>query len=133
MTLPSGFVRLEDAAEFRAVTSDRGKLWLRDFRDPDRADLAFCADSMRHDLVEQRGYELIAEGEVRDADQQVGRWLEFQTGIGGEKHGYLLAVWVRPGSWLRRGRVQTCEFLAPAPVFAARREALMTALATLRW
>lgn len=133
MNVPTGFVRHEQAADYRASSSDRGKLWLRDFDDPDGADLTFCAEAMRHDLVEQRGYELVGEGEVLDADARPGRWLEFQTGIGGEKHGYLLGVWVRPGRLFGGHRVQTCEFLAPMPVFAARREAVMQALTTLRW
>ena len=133
MNAPTGFVRHDEAAEYRASSSDRGKLWLRDFSDPDGADLAFCADAMRHDLVEQRGYELIGGGEVKDAEASPGRWLEFQIGIGGEKHGYLLAVWVRPRGWPWRDRVQTCEFLAPMPAFTACREAVMQALATLKW
>lgn len=135
MQLPQDFVELNDAGEgFRAVTSDDGRLRVRDVADPtDGGTAGFWADSLRRDLVEQRGYEEVAGGDVKNAAGGDGRWLELTANVGGRRVGYLVAVWVVDPWWpLARRSLRVVEFAAPDPVFRARVDAVKQALATVR-
>ena len=133
MKLPQDFVELKDAGEgYRAVTSDDARLRVRDTADPtDGGTAEFWADSLRRDLVEQRGYEQVAAGEVKNADGGDGRWLELTANVGGRRVGYLVAVWV-VDPWLMKRYLRVVEFAAPDPVFRARVDAVKKALETVR-
>ena len=135
MALPKDFVQLDDAAGgFRAVTSDDGRLRVRDVDDPtDGGDAAFWADSLRRELVEQRGYEQIGTGDVKNAGGATGQWLEVTANVQGRKVGYLIAVWVvDPWLPLAKPYLRVVEFAAPDAVFRARVDAVRTALQTVR-
>jgi hypothetical protein len=131
MQPPQDFVELRDAGEgWRAVTSDGGRLRVRDLAEPTTAGVGFWADSLRLDLL-QRGYEHAGDGEVKNADGAAGRWLEFTANVRGERVGYLVALWfVEP--WLGSPYVRVVEFAARDDVFRAHADAVRAALATVR-
>lgn len=126
MDLPQDFLRLETTGDLKAVSGDDARIWVREFETPDEAPLAFWVEALRHDLVQQRGYDLIAEGDVEDGDGRAGRWFECAANVRGERIGYLIAVWTRADT------VRVAEFAARAEVFAARRDAIRKAFATVR-
>ena len=74
LDLPESFVKLEDSRGygFRAVTGDDARLWVREFSEPTEADVSFWADNLRRDFVEQRGFELVGEGDVDNAAGDTG-------------------------------------------------------------
>ena len=39
------------------MTGDDARVWVRRFQDPNGADLAFWAEALEHDFVDQRGYD----------------------------------------------------------------------------
>lgn len=131
MKTPPDFLYLKSAPDYRAVTADDARLWLRTFDDPDAGDLAFWAKTLRADFEERRGYRFVGEGDVTGASGDQGKWMEFATHAGGEDVGYLVAVFVLPG-WLVFGQdLCVVEFCAPEPVFRARVDAVRDALATV--
>ncbi len=134
MSPPKDFLVLahhDDAADFRAVTSDAARLWLRTFTDANAGDLDFWCQSLDHDLV-QRGYQVEGKGDCADADGQAGRCAEYAVDVGGERFGYLVAVWVAGRGLLSGCRVTVVEFTARQEVFAQRLPAVKAALATVR-
>lgn len=134
LRLPADFVELRDAGDgFRAMTSDDARVWVRELWDPTPGNVAFWAETLKNDFVEQRGYRFVGEGEAADADGGTGRWLEFTADVRGEAVGYLVALWVHT-RWLQRGCwLQVVEFTAAQDVYAARVDAVRAALATVRW
>ncbi len=128
--LPTDFVRINDA-EFAAVTADDARLQIRELHDPNEADLKFWAEVVRHDFVDQRGYEIVGEGEVADRDGVPGHWFECATNVGGERVGYLVAVWADGAFWSGTN-LFVVEYAARHEVFAARLQAVRAALATVR-
>lgn len=111
--------------DYRAVTGDDARVWLRQFEDRNRGDLAFWRKALEYDFVEQRGYDLVAQGEAVDASGQRGHWFQCHANVRGERIGYLVAVWVR-------GRqITVVEFTARAAVFEARLGEVKQALRTV--
>ena len=133
MALPKDFLQLQRESDYRAVTADDARLWVRRFADPDAGELEFWARTLQHDLVELRGYELVGNGDTHDADGHAGRWFEFRTNVDGERKGYLIAVFVLPKKLpvLSSQHICTVEYTAREAVFAARLDAVRAALATL--
>lgn len=134
MTLPKEFVELKDPGDgYRAVTSDDGRLRLRDLDDPTEGGVEFWADTLRLDLVQQRGYEQVDAGEVKNREGATGRWFQFAANVQGERVGYLVAVWVVDPWWPTSPKfLRVVEFAARDEVFRARLEAVRAALATVR-
>jgi hypothetical protein len=133
MTLPKDFLQLQEASDYRAVTVDDARLWVRKFKDPDEGELDFWAKSLQHDLVEQRGYEPTGSGETKDGSGHAGRWFEFRTNVAGERVGYLIAVFVLPKGLpvFSSQHLCTVEYTAREAVFVARLDAVRAARATL--
>lgn len=127
MRLPKDFLLLEHCDDLRAVTGDDARIWARELEDENEAPLAFWAAAVEHDLVEQRGYELVAKGEIEGKRSAAGVWLECAVNVRGERIGYLLGLWVRGHE------VRVVEFTARAEVFAARVDDVKKALPTVRW
>jgi hypothetical protein len=124
--LPKDFLQLSDGVQFQAVTGDDARVWIRDFEDPDAASREFWAQAVEYDFVQQRGYELIAKGEVKNHSGTAGDWFECAANVGGERVGYLVAVWVS-GT-----KIKVAEFAARNEVFKARVESVRAALRTVR-
>ena len=116
----------DSGSDFRAVTGDDARVWLRRFDDPNEADLAFWAQALEHDFERQRGYDIVGKGDVMDADKNRGRWFECTANVDGERIGYLIAVWAGDGE------VLVVEFAARGDVFAERVNSVRRALRTVR-
>lgn len=127
MRLPKDFLRLEGRPDLQAVTGDDARIWVREFEDDNEASLAFWAAAVEHDLGKERGYELIAKGEIEGKRGAAGVWFEFAANVRGERIGYLLGLWVDGHD------VRVVEFAARAEVFAARVDEVKKALPTVRW
>ena len=126
MDTPAGFLHLK-ADDWRAVSSDDARIWLREFDDPERGSLEFWSKTLLEDLTRNRGYEPAGEEDVTDAKGRKGRVLEFTATIDGERCGYLIAIWALDGD------VCTAEFTAREDVYAAHEAAVRRALPTIRW
>jgi len=112
MTLPKEFVELKDPGDgFRAVTSDDARLRVRDLAEPTEGGVDFWIETMRLDLVQQRGYEQVADGEVKNRDGDGGRWFQFAANVQGERVGFFVAVWV-VDPWWRKPFLRVVEFAA---------------------
>lgn len=135
LQLPAGFVELGDtSAGYCAVTSDDARLWVRELQDPTEGSLEFWSESLRRDLVEQRGYEQVGTGELKNRDGDAGRWIEATSNVRGERIDYLVAVWSRRRSWLRSGDdILVVEFAARAEVYQSRIEQVRASLGTVHW
>ena len=130
--LPQDFVELGAGGDgYRGVTADDARLRVRNLYDSTEGSVDFWADTLSNDCVQQRGYELVDRGELKDRDGASGRWLQFAANAGGEKVGLYIAIWVRP-RLLRKDYLQVAEFVARDAVFTARLPAVRQALATLR-
>lgn len=133
MTLPRDFVQLRDPGDgWRAVTSDDGRLRVRDVYESTTGNIDFWAEALRLDLVQQRGYEQLDAGEVTNADGATGRWFEFAARVQGERIGFFVAVWPRSGGLWRTDGLRVVEFAARDEVFRARLPAVRATLATVR-
>lgn len=126
MRLPQDFLHLETDDGFQAVTGDDARIWARTF-EANEASLAFWSQALEHDLVAQRGYELIEKGALEGRRGAEGVWFECAANVRGERVGYLIALWVRGDE------VRVVEFAARAEVFAARVAAVREALPSVRW
>ena len=123
--LPPGFVHLKGGGEgFRAQTSDDARLWVRTLNDPSEAPIEFWAEVLVKDLL-QRGYELRGSGDVRDRSGTVGRWLEFDANVQGERMHYRIAVWADGTA------VQVVEYGAVGEAYGKHLPAVEKALTTL--
>lgn len=123
--LPKDFLVLEGRDEFQAVTGDDARVWVREFHEANRAPLQFWATAVEHDFTQQRGYDLVAKGEVKNRKGALGAWFECAANVRGERVGYLVAIWVHGHD------VQVIEFAARAEVFAARVDSVREALKTV--
>ena len=131
MQMPAPFLALRaPRGEFKAVTPDDARLWVREFVDEEHGSLAFWVEALRRDLTESRGYELVDESDVRDAAGRAGRRLRCAATIEGERHGYLVAVFVIDG--LVAATIRVVEFTARLAAFDAHYGAVVGALPTLR-
>ncbi len=107
-----------DRSELKAITPDASKLWVREFAVPQRANLDFWAKALRSDLVDHRGYALLAEKRVRDGKGNEGEEMVCDVVVQGQAHRYLVSVYALDGPfWQRGSTVRTLEFVAPVATF----------------
>ena len=133
MTPPKEFVELKDYGYgWRAITSDDARLRITDHDDPTQGGIEFWSETLRLDLVQQRGYEQIASGEVKKEAGGTGQWFQFAANVRGQRIGYLVAVWVVDPSWpLSSNFLRVAEFAARDEVFKARLEGVLASLSTV--
>ena len=131
--LPAAFVELGDSGEgYRAITSDDARIWVRELYDPTPGNVEFWAGSLERDFVQERGYELLGKGDVKNFANRDGRWLEFSTNVRGVRVDYLVAVWVDT-TWFGSGNwIHVVEFAANHDVYSERIESVRAALASVR-
>jgi len=114
--LPGDFLTLvNEPGDFRAVTPDEAKVWVRHFTAHKGGDLAFWREALKRDLVENRGYLLVEEGEAKDRAGHAAQKMLFETQAGGRPHRYLLVVSAWPG-WFGT-EIRVVELVADKTVF----------------
>lgn len=131
MQPPDGFLVLSRGpGELKATTPDDDRLWVRDFDDEARGDLAFWRDALKADFARNRGYTLLSERDVVDAGGTPGVELVWEATLGGRPFRELVAVFVREG--LLGNTIRVVEFVAEKDRFDAQVEAVRGSIATLR-
>lgn len=130
MAPPEGFATISrGASELKAVSSDDALIWVRSFDEPHPAGLAFWAETVRNDFVENRGYTLLDEEPVVDGAGNEGRLCLYETTVGGSPHRYIFALFLLD-RW-PSDTIVAVEFAAPKPVFEKHIERVKGAIATL--
>ena len=134
MDVPDDFLRLtsQESDDVRAVTADGARIWVREFDVNDDASLSFWTEALTNDLVERRGYRLEEPQTVSGAGGLEGVLLEGGCTVDGQEQGYLVAVFLVPGSLFSSDRVRTVEFTAERALFDQHEEAVREAIATVR-
>lgn len=131
MDLPPDFLQIESGrAELKATTPDDARLWVRQYDDPDQGDLEFWAETLKLDLVRNRGYVLVEETEVQDAEGRKGRQMQFSLTAEGEPHGYLVAIFVCEGA--STNVIRVAEFVASRAAFAEYLDAVKVSMLTIQ-
>jgi len=131
MDLPEPFLQLDTPGSWlKATTPDDARLWVREFADPDQGSVQFWSEALKNDLTRNRGYALVETGEARDQEGREGVRMEFRTTTQGERVGYLVAVFVLPGS--SSNTIRVLEFTAREAVFASHVDAVVVAIGSLR-
>ena len=133
--LPSSFVELGDGGDgFRAMTSDDARVWVRTMTDPSPGDVDFWAETLKRDLVEQRGYEFVSACDVENAAGESGRCLELVANHRGQRVDYMIAIWARDRAWPWSGKeIRLVEFAAEHEAYERRIDAMREAMSTVNW
>jgi hypothetical protein len=127
LQLPPAFLVLYDeVGDHRAVTGDDARVWYRRFEGNHDAGREFWRTAVEYEFLQQRGYELVGQGVVRDSDGNEGDWLECIANVEGDRVGYLVAFWVVGET------IHVVEFGARSAVYATHIEEVRAALATFR-
>lgn len=135
MDLPPDFLRIgRSGHEYKAITPDDGRLWVREFANDDDGTLEFWATTLQNDLVQKRGYELVGTTTTRDGAGHDGTQFECRAVANGERYGYLVSVFAVPRSFplFSAPTIMVVEFTAREAVFTARLDAVRDAIASLR-
>ena len=131
MQAPPGFLVLDrDGSQWKAATPQDDRLWVRDFADDDGGDLSFWRDALKDDLLKNRGYTLIAEGEAQDAGGHKGAELVMEATVDGRPYQELLVVFVYEGAF--GNTIRVVEFVAEKERFAASVDEVRGSIRTLR-
>lgn len=114
--LPDEFLTIvNEPSDFRAVTADEAKVWVRHFTASEGGTIDFWRDALKRDLVENRGYLLLEEAEGKDRKGHDARRMLFETQAGGRPHRYLLVVSAWKG-WFGT-EIRVVELVADKTVF----------------
>ena len=108
---PSFLVLQKSTDSLKAMTPDDARVWVREFGDSSRGDLSFWSQALRNDLVSNRGYTLIEERKVKDADGHDGAEMLFEVTAGGRAQRYIVALYVFEG--LFSNTIRVAEYVAP--------------------
>ena len=131
LELPETFVVEERGTdELRAVTADDGILLAREFSDSLQAKLDFWTEALRADFTGNRGYTLLGDRRVKDADRRDGVEFLFEATARGTPHRYLVMLFVFEG-W-PRNTIRVVEFAAPRQSFDRHLPSVRKAILTGR-
>src|SRR5262245_34231682 len=65
--------------DFKAISQDQGRIWVREFSCPKGADLAFWSEVLKEELKNTPGYSLVGERPVKDDRDLEGRECVFRV------------------------------------------------------
>jgi hypothetical protein len=122
--VPTGFAPTKKAARFAAVSPDDVLYRVRVAKNDPRADLAFWREAVTTRMA-AAGYRTIRAGDIR-AGTLPGALLELSAPDGEQDTAYVIAVFVDGG------RLVIAEAAGEVGRFAARRDAVITAIEGLR-
>jgi hypothetical protein len=108
---PSFLVLESGTDSLKAMTPEDARIWVREFDDPSQGDLGFWTQALRNDLVSNRGYTLLEERKVKDADGEEGVEMHFEVTAGGRAQRYIAALYVFEG--LFSNTIRVAEYVAP--------------------
>jgi hypothetical protein len=126
--VPEGFVPVESrrGRDLEALSAD-GAIYTATWHpSPEEATLEFWTLAAKRELVEQRGYELLAEQVVRGESGRIGHelWLKAPAALGDQR--YLLALFLEP-RW-GENRVHVAEAAGPADLVEPKLAAIRAAI-----
>jgi hypothetical protein len=124
---PRFLVVTDDWGDWRAVTPEDSRLWVRVFDDDDDGDLAFWQDALKDDFMNNRGYVLVSEGDTQ-ASGAKGREFVVETTVNGRTVRELLALFVTDG--LLSHQVHVVEYVAEKETFEKELPAVRAAIST---
>ncbi len=116
---PEGFlVVLQQRRELMAITADESKFWAREFAVDEPASLEFWTDALKRHLIEQRGYKLLEEETVADAEGVKGTALQFEVFSQGRTYLYGITLFPVPRALLSTtDTIRVAEFVATKEQF----------------
>lgn len=132
MNLPEEFLVLDQGmGEFRAVTADEAKVWVREFT-PEARDgtLVFWRDALKKDFTDNRGYVVLEENDTKDGRGRKGFELLCESEADGRAHRYLIAVFVLESAL--GNDIRTVEYTAEKSHFDEHLADVRKAIAELR-
>jgi len=130
MVVPDRFLVVQDEwGSKRALTPEESKLWVREFDDDSKGTLAFWSEALKADLIKSRGYTLVEEATVKDANGRAGMSMVLETTLSGRPVREFLAVFVVPG-WFSN-TIRVVEYVADKDAFTTEVEGVRTSLGTL--
>ncbi|HNR99337.1 MAG TPA: hypothetical protein PKX48_08860 [Planctomycetota bacterium] len=133
MQVPPSFLVIDKgASEFKAVSHDGARIWVRKFSDPYEGTLDFWAKTVKTEFVDGRGYTLIEEGTARDGKGREGVEFVFEVTAGGTPQRYLVDLFVIEGGFLSGNAICVVEYSARKPVFEQYLKDVRAAVATLK-
>jgi hypothetical protein len=129
--LPDSFLELERSPhEFKAVAADNSILWVERFEPPGTGqNLAFWIESLRQDLVTNRGYTLLAESPIQSRDGIPGHEMTLEAFTKGRPYRYLIAVFVAGSK--NSPIVYAARFTAEKEAFDGHEEEVRSVLRSL--
>lgn len=94
--LPDSFLELHRSPyELKAIAADNSIFWVERFDPPGKGqNLEFWIESLRRDLVTNRGYTLLAESALESGDGTPGHEMTLETVTKGRPYRYLVAIFV---------------------------------------
>lgn len=115
LNLPERFLVVErDIGAVKAITPDEAKVWMRTFVEPG-GDLAFWAEAVEKDFVDNRGYVLIDKGELETAGGKAFTGV-FETTAQGETVRYFVALSVKK-TLFGESEITVIEYAADKELF----------------
>jgi hypothetical protein len=112
---PENFAkRASTRTSFSALTAEEEKLLVRHFTVLEKQDIKFWTEAARNNLVQERGYTLIENGEFKTDGGVVGHRFLFELSMGDVPYRYLLVVFSTQSRifWFwKRQHIYTAEFL----------------------
>ncbi len=131
---PTGFATLEsnDDYTFRAASAEGIVLAVRAERNRPEGNLTFWSRVV-DERMQARGY--TPDGDprpIQSADGLAGTQYRYRVTHQGRAHRYWVAVFVKPGGFLRRSRVYVVEAGGDQEIFDAQAAAVERAMASFR-
>jgi hypothetical protein len=131
MTTPDSFAKVTSSESlYGALTPQEDKLVVRHFSVREKQNLAFWVDSLRNHLVEDLGYTLKEEGELKTDAGLSGHRFLFEISIGDVPYCYQLVVFATQG-WFHQ-HIYAAELLCAKKNFDKHVPAVETALKQFR-
>ena len=116
--------------QLKLITADESKLWVRQFKDRDQGNLEFWSKALRADFVENRGYTLLEEQEVKGRNDVSGNQWMFEVSTRGEAYRFLITLFVFDG--LFENTIRVSEYVARKDRFDDYLEDVRRAVASVR-
>jgi hypothetical protein len=124
---PDGFVKYRRTSTYyRAVSPENSLIVVRSRENDPRGSLSYWAETLKRDLTKVRGYKLLDESKVENAQGKEGVQMRFNGAFRGRMFTYYISVFVT------NERIFTVETLAEKDHIDRRKEAFQKAVASMK-